>query len=367
MAQTLKDCYVAILAGGGGSRLWPKSRVRRPKQFLKLTGKNTLFIETLKRALKLVPYERIFVVTNADYLAEIQSEAPELPRENILIESEAKNTAAAIGLAVVHIYKRNPKAVIASLASDHLVKKTNEFCRVFTAAFEAARKDNYLVIVGIHPTHADTGLGYIHVKKKLFEVNKTPVFTIESFTEKPDLTTAEAFLATKEYFWNASYFIAQAVVFLEAFKKYMPKLHHGLVEVGEVIGTKREEEVTRQVWQRLDEVAIDYGIMEKASNLVMIPADVGWSDIGSWAVLHEVSTPTAEGNVVIGDGEGRHLSLGTKGCLIHSNGRLVATIGLSDMVIIDTLDALLICPKDKVQEVKEIVEMLKKEKRHEHL
>lgn len=367
MAQTLKDCYVAILAGGGGTRLWPKSRVRKPKQFLKLSGKNTLFVETLKRSLKLVPYERILVVINPDYLEEVQAEAPELPRENILIEPEGKSTAAAIGLAVVHAHKRNPDAIVASLASDHLVKKTNEFCRVFTTAFEAARKDKNLVIVGIHPAHADTGLGYIHVKKKLFEIDKTPVFSVESFTEKPDLTTAEAFLATKEYFWNASYFIAQTSVFLGAFKAHMPKHYSGLMAVEAAIGTEKEEEITRGVWQSLDSIAIDYGIMEKADNLVMIPADFGWSDIGSWAVLHEVSSSGLEGNVVIGDGEGRHLSLGTKGCLIHSNGRLIATIGLSDMVIIDTLDALLICPKDKVQEVKKIVEILKKEKRHEHL
>ncbi|MDP3998009.1 MAG: sugar phosphate nucleotidyltransferase [bacterium] len=367
MAPILKDCYVIILAGGGGTRLWPKSRTRKPKQFLKISGKNTLFVETIRRVTPIVPPENIFVVTNENYSNEVQNEAPDLPPENILVEPEAKGTAAAIGLAVIHIHKRNPHAVIASLASDHLVKKTNEFHQVLATAFEAAKKDSFLVTVGIYPTHADTGLGYIHVAKKLLEIDKKPVFTVESFTEKPDLPTAEAFLATKEYFWNASYFVGKAAVFLEAFKAHMPKLYLGLMEVDSKINSDKEMEATKIVWQKLDDIPIDYGIMEKAKNLVMVPADIGWSDIGNWAVLHEVLKSSSEDNVVIGDEEGKHLSLGTKGCLIHSNGRLIATIGLSDMVIVDTLDALLICPKDKVQEVKKIVEMLKKEKRHEHL
>lgn len=367
MLETLKDCYVILLAGGGGTRLWPKSRIRKPKQFLKLTGQNTLFVETIKRVLPLVPYERIFIVTNEAYLSEVQNQAPDLPLENILIEPQGKSTAAAIGLAITYIHKRNPQGIAASLACDHLIKKPNEFRKVLATGFEAAQKDSYLVTIGIHPTHADTGLGYIHVDSKIFEVDKKPVFTVESFTEKPDLPTAEAFLATKEYFWNASYFIGKVSVFLEAFKRFMPKLHKGLSDIEQAVGTEREKESIQAVWQGLDEVPIDYGIMEKAKNLVMIPADVGWSDIGNWAVLHDVSKSTAEGNVIIGGDEGRHLSLGTKGCLIHSNGRLIATIGLSDMVVVDTLDALLICPKDKVQEVKKIVEILKKEKRNEHL
>lgn len=367
MAKPLQDCYVILLAGGGGTRLWPKSRVRKPKQFLKLTGKSTLFVETVRRVLPLVPYEKIYVVTNENYLEEIRNEVPDLPQENILVEPEGKGTAAAIGLGIIHVHKKNPQAIVASLACDHLVKRPGEFRRVLTAAYEAARRDENLVTIGIHPTHADTGLGYIHVEKKVFEVDKIPVFTVESFREKPDLPTAQAFIATKEYFWNASYFIGKTSVFLAAFKRFMPKLYNGLTEVEGVIKTEGEAEVIRQVWQRLDEVPIDYGVMEKAKNLVMIAADVGWSDIGNWAVLHEVSKPTLEGNVIIGDEDGQHLSLGTKGCLIHSNGRLIATIGLSDMIVIDTLDALLICPKDKVQEVKKIVELLKKEKRFEHL
>lgn len=367
MVQTLKNHYVILLAGGSGTRLWPKSRVRKPKQFLRLAGKTTLFIDAVRRVVPVVSYEKIFVVTNEDYVAEIQNEAPNLPRKNILIEPEGKSTASAIGLAVAHIHKKNPQAVVASLACDHLVKKPGEFREVLQAAFEAAKRDENLVIIGIHPTHADTGLGYIHVKEKLLEIGGRPVFKVENFTEKPDLPTAEAFLATKEYFWNASYFVAKTSVFLAAFKEYMPKLYEGLEKIEKAIGTKQESEVVGKVWQGLEEMPIDYGVIEKAKNLVMIPANVGWSDIGNWAVLHEVLTPTEEGNVIIGDEEGRHLSLGTKGCLIHSNGRLIATIGLDDMVIVDTLDALLICPKDKVQEVKKIVEILKKEKRHENL
>lgn len=367
METASKNHYIIILAGGGGTRLWPKSRVRKPKQFLKIGTKQTLLGETFKRVKDLVPVENILIVTSEDHATETQNQLPGLPPENILAEPVPRGTAAAIGLALINIHKRNPDAIVVSLASDHLIKKSKEFQAVLTAAFAAAERGDYLVVIGIPPTRPDTGLGYIHVAKKLFEENKKAVFSVESFTEKPDFATAQAFLATKEYFWNASYFAASCKTFLASFKEYLPSYFRGLKEVEIEMGKETEKEVTRRIWESLEDVAIDYGIMEKAKNLVMIPGDFGWSDIGNWAIIHEMSEPALEGNVIIGDEEGKHIALDTKGCLIHSNGRLIATIGLKDLVIVDTLDAILICPKDKVQEVKKIVEILKKEKRHEYL
>ncbi|OGY28353.1 MAG: hypothetical protein A3F33_00735 [Candidatus Woykebacteria bacterium RIFCSPHIGHO2_12_FULL_43_10] len=361
------DIYAVIMAGGGGSRLWPKSRNRRPKQFLKLISSKTMLQETVDRIRSLVNIENVFVVTSAQYVNEVKSEINGLPEENILTEPQAKNTAIAIGLAAAKIYKLNPKAVIATLASDHLIKNPREFRSTLLRALKAASKGNYLVTIGIHPTEPHIGFGYIHSNGLKFKIDSKPVFNVESFTEKPNLVTAQAYIATGLYFWNANINAYSASSILEAFKTNMPKLYKGLTRIRDSFGKSDYQEVVTSVYENAESIAIDTGILEKANNVLMVPGDFGWSDIGSWKELHELSPISVEGNVMLGDESGEHLFIDTKNCLIHSSGRLVATIGVEDLIIVDTVDALLVCPKDRAQEVKSLVERIKKEKRVEYL
>lgn len=359
--------YGVIMAGGGGSRLWPKSRSRRPKQFLKLTSHKTMLQETLQRVTPLIPINNIYIVTTNQYVEEVRFELPNLPEENVLIEPVSRNTAIAIGLSAVHIQKLNPQALITTLASDHLINNPKEFRATLVRALMAAQKGDYLMTIGIHPTEPHIGFGYIHSNGLKFKVNGYPVFKVESFTEKPNLATAQAYIATGEYFWNANINAYQVKNILDSFKKHMPKLYRGLVKLEESLNTAHYKEVLSSLYENTESVAIDTGILEKAKNVLMVPGDFGWSDIGSWRELHELSPLSIDGNVMLGDESGEHLFLDTQNCLIHSSGRLVATIGLKNMIIVDTVDALLVCPKERAQEVKDLVERIKKQKRVEYL
>src|SRR3990167_1197387 len=359
------NTYAVIMAGGGGSRLWPKSRSRRPKQFLKLISQRTMLQETVERIKSLIPVANVYIVTSGQYVSEVKSELPHLPEQNILVEPQAKNTAIAIGLAAIYIHKKDPNSVITTLASDHLITKPKEFRKILECAISSAEKGNYLVTIGIHPTEPHTGFGYIHSNGLKFQAQDQPVFTIRSFTEKPNLATAQAYIATGEYFWNANINAYQSRFIIEAFKKYMPALYRGLEKIEAAIKTDKYESTIAAVYDKAESIPIDTGILEKADNVLMVPGDFGWSDIGSWKELHELSPLSLEGNVVLGDESGEHLFIDTKNCLVHTSGRLVATIGMKDLIIVDTVDALLICPKDRAQEVKNLVERIKKEKRVE--
>ena len=355
--------YIVILAGGGGTRLWPRSRKNTPKQFLKLLSDKTMLQETSDRIRSLITPNELYVVVAGDYKEKVAHNLPFLPKENILVEPSPKGSAAAAGLAAIHILKKDPEAVISTLASDHLIERPGEFRSTLIASQEAAEKGDYLVTIGIVPTHPHTGLGYIHIGQQNLTVRKQPIFEVESFTEKPNLATAQAFVNTGEYFWNANINSYRAASLLKAMRQFMPDHYTGLMTLGEKLGTDQEEGVLTKVWDKLENVAIDYGILEKASNVLMIPGDFGWSDIGDWNVLYEVAAKHPEANILTGLGNGEHLGVDTLGCLIHSDGRLVATIGVNDLVIVDTPDALLICPRARAQEVKKIVEKLTQEKK----
>lgn len=343
--------FALILAGGAGTRLWPQSRASSPKQLLALGGDDSMMQATVNRILPLVPFEHIFVATNREYGPLIKKQVPGIPQPNIIEEPTGKNTAPCIGLAAVHMRRLDPKAVMASLHADHFIADEEGFRQALLAAEEVARQ-GYLVTLGIEPNKPETGYGYVQRGPELGCYNDHTVYQVARFLEKPDLATAERFVASGEYYWNSGIFVWQISTLLEAFSQCMPEFYRQLGQLDQALDTA---EAIDPIWQEIKSESIDVGIMEKAEKVAVVPVDIGWNDIGSWAAIHEIS-PADENNNVVSRTE--HIGIDTKGSLIRGNDRLIATIGLQDIVIIDSDDALLVCTKDRVQDVKRIVDWL---------
>jgi mannose-1-phosphate guanylyltransferase len=318
--------------------------------------------EAYQRITPLVPDERILVVTSEDYTDIVRQQIPQVPADNIIGEIEGHGTAPCIGLSALYLKLRDPEAVMAVLTADHYIEKADELRHALEAAAQVA-EEGHLVTLGIQPNRPATGYGYIERAGKLAHVNGHDVYRVEKFTEKPDLAAAQAFVESGRYYWNSGMFIWKVSTILREFRKLMPQLYAQLMEIDAALGTAKERAVLERVWPQVENETIDYGIMERAEDVAVIPVDIGWSDVGSWATLFELLPADGEGNVVVG----QHIGLGTKGCLVHSSRRLVATIGLEDMIVVDTKDALLVCPKERVQEVRDLVNRLKESGKEEYL
>jgi mannose-1-phosphate guanylyltransferase len=348
--------FAVIMAGGSGTRLWPMSRRKRPKQTLKLFGERTLFQYAVDRLNPLFPPERILVVTKSAHVPLLQSQTPALTQENFIIEPEGRGTAPALGLAAIHLQQRDPDAVMAVLTADHFIADTVSFRNVLANAQIAAQAD-YLVTLGITPAFASTGYGYIQKGENLKLESDQPVFRVQRFVEKPDAAKAAEMVSGGEYFWNSGMFIWRVSRLLEELQRQMPEFHSQLMEVSASLKNPQEYSKTlARIWPQVREQTIDYGIMEGARNTAMIPARMGWTDVGSWSSLFELLPSDAAGNVLIGP----HEDVDTHGTLVMGERRLIATIGVEDLVIIDTEDALLVCRKDRVQDVKRVVKQLEK-------
>lgn len=357
-----KHLFAVILAGGGGTRLWPRSTTTKPKQFLRLISDKTMLQETYQRILPLVPKERIVVVTNQRYARMVREDLPFLPKENILSEPEKRDSAMAMGLGAIWVKKTDSQGVIINLAADHVVTNKAEFLRTVSVAAQAAQMGDYLVTVGIHPSFPHTGLGYIKIADAFGRVNGMPAFTVDGFTEKPQLATAKAFLATGKYFWNANNYVWTVRAILTAFEKYLPNHFSNLMEILEKLGTKDEKEQLIKSYAKVEAMSIDYGISEKAKNLLLIPGDFGWSDIGDWQVVYDLSKKDANENVVDKSRNEVPILLNSKGCLVNGGKKLLVVVGMEDLVIVETKKALLIISRKKTQEVKEAVNFLKEKK-----
>lgn len=360
--------YAVILAGGGGTRLWPKSRNQTPKQFLKLTGSETMMQVSANRINKLVSWEHIIVVTNQSYKDEVARQLPQVPLENIIAEPEKRETALAMLSGAIFAQNQDPDAVIINCASDHTVADEQEFIHVMEAASQIASEKESLVAVGITATRPATGFGYIKIGQELKMLGrKLPLFQVESFTEKPNTATAQAFISTGKYFWNANMYVWSAEALVKAFERYQPELlSSALVLRG--IPAQQFHERLHEVYAGAASISIDYAISEKADNLVLLPGDFGWNDVGDWKVVYDLSTKNLEGNVLMGDKDKQHaLTIKSHNNLIHTNGRLVALYGIDDMIVIDTEEILMIIPKAVSQDVKKLVERLKEEKQSEYL
>ena len=367
MAADFSHAYAVIMAGGGGTRLWPLSRKDKPKQLLPLIGQETLFQSTVARLKELFPPERILVVTVEEQALEMKQQAPELPEENYLIEPAPRGTASVVGLAAMVLQKRDPQASMAILPSDHFIRNVDLFHYLLKAAFDVAA-DNYLVTLGITPTMPSTAYGYIQQGTALKGEYKYPVYTVQSFREKPNEETAQQLLRMGGHSWNSGMFIWRADAILGEIDRQMPALGKALNEIGVDWDSPKRDEALKTIWPSLKNETVDYGIMEKAEKVAVLPAGgLGWSDVGSWSSLFEVLVPDMNGNIATS--ASLHLALETNNTLIYggSSDRLVVTIGVDDMVVVDTGDALLICKTDQSQKVKDVVEHLKKHRQEKYL
>jgi mannose-1-phosphate guanylyltransferase len=348
--------YAVIMAGGIGSRLWPRSRAATPKQFLDLVGELSMLRETVDRIRPLVPLERILVVTAHEHRQTVLDQVPGLPGDNILVEPAARGTAPCIGLAAVALLARDEEAIMAVCPADHVIADAAGFRRAIAAAAQVA-EEGHLVTLGIAPDRPETGYGYIRRGQLLGTYDEQPVYHVECFAEKPDEARARAFVESGEYYWNGGIFIWEAATILWEIAGLLPDLHRELQSVAQVWGTPACLPALHRAWQRVPQTTIDYGVMEKAKRVVTLPVDIGWSDVGSWAALSALLEAGENGNVV--RGPGRVLAPGSRGCYVYSSAeRLVAAVGLEDFVVVDTPNALLICPKDQAQAVRDVVHEL---------
>ncbi len=360
--------YAVLLAGGGGTRLWPKSRKKTPKQFLKITGQETMIQRTVDRISKLLPPKRMIVVTNQLYQDDIKEQLPEIPDENIIAEPEKKDTAIAMLVGALYAKAKDPEAIIINAASDHIVTDETEFRRVMKAAARVATNDDYLVTIGITPTEPNTGFGYIKVGDDLEKLDHgLSLFKVQSFTEKPNQPTALGYISTGKYFWNANMYVWSAQSIKQAFKKHVPQMY----QLTKDLDQKEAEEFHQalpDIYSQVEKIAVDYAISEKADNLVLIPGDFGWDDVGLWKVVYDLGKKDLNGNVVISDRDQVHtIAINSQKNLIHSDDRLVALLGVEDMVVIDTDEIILVVPKDRSHEIKKIVKRLKEEGKDEYL
>lgn len=357
--------YALIVVGGGGTRLWPVSRAKSPKQFLKLFNNQTLTQITSYRFNKILPWEKIFAITTSEeYKKEIISEVPEFIHKNIIVEPMKKNTAPAYALGAVYIMKSDPDAVILNETADHLVDPQREYFKNLEAAAEAVYNKDILLAVGVKPTYPNIGYGYIKMGEKLEEVKGKFVFKLDKFTEKPELKVAQEYLSSGKYFWNSGQYVWSAKSFLSALSQYAPEIAHGMNTISESIGIKEEDEVKNSIYNKLPEISVDYAISEKAKNFIMIVADFRWTDIGDWKEVWENLEKDTSGNVFVkGEGDGEVINIDTSDAIIHTSGRTIAIIDVDNIAVIDTKDVLLICAKSRAQSVKKIVEKLKEDKR----
>jgi mannose-1-phosphate guanylyltransferase len=351
--------HAVIMAGGRGTRFWPRSREKKPKHLLDIVSSRTIIQETVDRIKPLIKPGNILIVTGRKHARELMRQLPEIPAKNILIEPVGRNTAACIGLAAIHIQKKAKDDVMVVLPSDHGIGDPVRYRKVIAAAAKAARKDNALVTIGIHPTSPQTGFGYMEGGAFLGDASGETLLRVKSFREKPDIKQAEAFLRSGNFFWNSGMFIWKASAILTEIERFLPDLHAGLMTIKASLGKTSEIKTVSSVYRGLASISIDYGVMEKAKDVFVIPASFGWSDVGSWDALWEISAKDQNGNVAAGGSQAVFES--TENALVYSPRKMVALLGMKNVIVVETKDALLICKKGRSQDVKKIVDALEAE------
>jgi mannose-1-phosphate guanylyltransferase len=353
--------HAVVLAGGRGTRFWPRSRTRTPKQLLNIIGKDTMLEQTVARLRPLIPPTNIWTVTNAEQTVAVKKQLPAAAHKRVLTEPIGRNTAAAIALAAIHVrHAAKGDALIAVLPADHFIARPDKYRKIVDAALKLARDPGRMIVLGIPPTRPDTGFGYVQRFGDAVGSNDFPAFAVRRFTEKPALEVAKQYVASGDYQWNAGMFFWRVSTFLENLKLFLPKTHDALESLAETIGKKSYERRLRAIYPTLENISVDYAILENCTrqegppHVFVIPADVGWSDIGSWAAVYELLAKQPGENVLAGQG----LALDAAGNFLYSPTKFVAAIGVRDLIVVETSDALLIVPRDRAQDVAKIVKSL---------
>ena len=357
--------YVLIMAGGVGSRFWPLSRREKPKQFLDILGSGeTLIQQTYRRFKSICPEKNIFVVTSSDH-KELVTEQLGIDPDRVLSEPLRRNTAPCIAYGTFRIKSENPDAVIAVTPSDHLILKEGEFCEVMAKAYEFAGKNNALLTLGIKPDRPETGYGYIQANEKKRVDGFDKLLKVKTFTEKPDIDLARVFIESGDFYWNSGIFIWNINTILQALEKYLPDIFLAFDDGRDLYRTKNEESFIAQTYSACGSISIDYGIMEKADNVFVMCADVGWSDLGTWSSLYEHTPVDKNGNAIV---RGTVFSYGNNGNIINiSPGKVAVLQGLTDYIVVNTDDVLLIVKKEEEQNIKQYLDTVKKKTKEKYL
>jgi len=354
MDSVFKHAYGAVMAGGSGTRFWPLSRRRHPKQLLTLFGRQSLLEQTVARIQPVIPADQIYIFTSAPLLRNIRRLLPRLSSNQILGEPASRNTAPTLAVAAEEIARRDPEGIMVVLPSDQIIAKAALFRRLLATACRVASQPGRSVVLGLKPTRPETGFGYIRLGQQQGRVAGHEVFHVDNFTEKPALAVARRYVASGRYLWNGGIFIWKAATLLENFRRFQPKMSSLVRQIAEAGGIRSRG--FRQLYPQFEKISIDFAIMEKISDIYAVPADIGWNDVGSWAVVYELSHHGSEGNVRSGAG----FSLDSQRNMVVAPKKFVVTVGVHDLVVVETDDALLVCARERSQDVGKAVQELER-------
>lgn len=350
--------HAVIMAGGSGTRFWPRSTKSHPKQFLKIFGDRTMLQATVDRIEPIIPPERVWVITNERYVDLVAEQLPDIPAGNIIGEPVARNTAPCVASAAALLQKEDPEATMVVLPADHSITNPDRFISILETAAEKAVQDNALITIGIRPDRPETGYGYIEFDKKSGEtVKENEVKKVTQFREKPDLKAARQFIYSGNFLWNSGMFVWKASVVIEEFKQHLPEVYEQIEELQPAIGTDRQHEAIGSFYQHCPSISIDYGIMEKADTVYVVPGEFGWNDVGSWRAVYDLREKNEEGNVI----EAKQAVLeASENNLVHGeSGKMIALVGVENLAVVETEDAILVCNMDQSQGVKQVVQKLR--------
>jgi len=368
MEDYKKHLYIHILCGGGGTRLWPYSRDVRPKQFLKIGGPNSLLRETFERLRPLVSIDRFYLTTGHDYRDEVEADLPEIPKNQVIMEPARRNTAMAVGYGAVVMGLKDPQAIIANIWADQVIQNPEAFRSAVLAGAKAASDGINLVTVGVPPKFPHTGLGYVKKDKVFSTDGGADVYEVEKFTEKPKLPEAKKMVASGDYLWHTAPMIWRVDTFMNGMKLHSRDTYDRLAAISDVLAKKGPKDRITKQYLSAPDLSIDYALAEKATNFLVVEGEFEWRDLGDFSVLWTIGKKDKDGNSVLTSGEGEWLGIETKESMIISEGkRIVATYGLTDMVVVATDDAVLVIPKSQSQKVKKLVEALKEAKKKDFL
>lgn len=367
------QAYAVILAGGRGTRFWPRSRTRTPKQLLNIIGTDTMLQQTAARLSPLFRPANLWIVTNEDQATEVRKQLPRIAKTHVLAEPIGRNTAAAIGLAAIHLRHERGDALMAVLPADHYIAQSVKYRALVQTALRIAGQPGKMAVLGIPPTRPETGFGYIEHGKTTQRSGKFPVYDVRQFTEKPSLAVAKKYIASGRYFWNAGMFFWRVSTFMDNLRRYVPKTYADLEELAQTIGTPRYARTLRKIYPRLENISVDYAILEPATRnakhpaVHVLPAEIGWSDIGSWEAVYELIAAAMQNNrrskeTTDNISAGPHFAIDAANNFLWSPKKFAAVIGINNLVVVETPDALLICPRNRAQDVGKIVKYLETQK-----